>query len=78
MTKMIKPDKRVMDLAWMRHKDTIYTGEALVLALLFHTKGAGRGSEDHKRVAQMLDDPNSTPTLKPKARTKRSKGSRAK
>ena len=67
---MIKPDKRVMDLAWMRHKDTVYTGEALVLALLFHTKGAGRNTDDHKYLTRMLDDPNASPTLKRKARRK--------
>jgi hypothetical protein len=71
MSKMIKPDRRVMDLAWLRHGETIYTGEALVLALLFHTKGAGRGTDDHKYLSRMLDDPNTDPQLKRKGRTKR-------
>lgn len=78
MSKMIKPDKRVMDLAWMRHKDIVYTGEALVLALLLHTKGAGRNSADHATVSAMLNDPNAVPVVKSKPQTKRVKGPRVK
>ena len=65
------PDKRVMDLAWMRHKDIIYTGETLVLALLLHTQGAGRGSADHEQVRRMLNDPNAAPVVKSKRQTNR-------
>lgn len=54
----VKIGNRIMDNAVLKHKDIEYTGEALVLALLFHTKGAGRGTEDHKYLKRMLNDPN--------------------
>lgn len=56
--KDIEIGNRIMDNAFLRHNETEYTGEALVLALLFHTKGAGRGTDDHKYLKRMLDDPN--------------------
>jgi hypothetical protein len=56
--KEIKIGNRIMDVAFLRHNETEYTGEALVLAVLFKTKGAGRGSDDHKYLKKMLDDPN--------------------
>jgi hypothetical protein len=36
--KFIEPGGRLMDLAWMRDKGNIYSGEALVLACLLHVR----------------------------------------
>lgn len=47
-----------MDTAFLRDKNgTIYTGEALVLACLFHAKGK-RSKENEEELARLLDDPN--------------------
>lgn len=60
LSHFIKPDKRVMDIAWMRDPKSgiVYTGEALSLALLLHAKGKGRTQEHEKELARLLDDPN--------------------
>ncbi len=51
--------RRVMDVAWMRDGSNIYTGEALLLALLLRAKShLTRGSSDAKLVGKLLDDPN--------------------
>jgi hypothetical protein len=50
---------RVMDRAWLRDGDVIHTGEALLLAVLLHTKGkTGRSQAELEQVARMLNDPN--------------------
>ena len=57
--KWVPMGNRIMDRAWLRDGDTIHTGEALVLALLLHTKGKSkRGQQEVEQVARMLNDPN--------------------
>jgi hypothetical protein len=71
MTQYIKPNKRVMDLAYLRDGNVVHTGEALLLALLIAAKGkTKRGAEEVKQVAKMLDDPN---IEKPKRKPRRKK-----
>jgi len=54
----IKPERRIMDIAWLRDGETIHTGEALMLACLLHTKGKGRKSDDFKDVQKIMHDQN--------------------
>lgn len=65
--KWVPMGKRVMDIAWLRDSSgNIHTGEALVLALLLHTKGKSRrGHEELEHIGKMLNDPNQR---KPKTR----------
>ena len=59
MSKILPIGNRVMDKAYLRDGDVIHRGEALLLALLVHTKGnKKRKAEDVKQIAAMLDDPN--------------------
>lgn len=49
---------RIMDSALLRDKHgNEYSGKALMLALLMHTKGS-RSRDAEKYVAKLLDDPN--------------------
>lgn len=58
-TKWVPTGNRMMDRAYLRDGDVVHTGEALLLALLFHAKGkTKRGVDELKQVAKMLDDPN--------------------
>jgi hypothetical protein len=56
--KYIEPGRRFMDVAWLRDGDSIYTGEAMMLAVLLHTRGKGRTQEHERELARLLDDPN--------------------
>lgn len=60
MTTYIKPiGNRMMDRAWLRDGETVHTGEALLLALLLHTKGkTKRGQKEIEHVARLMNDPN--------------------
>ena len=59
MSDWIAPGNRVMDVAYIRNGETIYSGEALVLACLLHAKGkTKRGQEEIAQVAKMMRDPN--------------------
>lgn len=59
MMQWIDTGNQIMNRAWLRDGDTIYTGEALVLACLLHAKGkTKRGQEELEQVAKMLGDPN--------------------
>lgn len=49
---------RVSTRAFMLNGDIEYTGDTLMLALLLHCKGKGRGTDEEKYVAKLLDDPN--------------------
>ena len=50
---------RMMDRAWLRDGEVIHTGEALLLAVLLHSKGKSRANfEDTKYVAKLMKDPN--------------------
>lgn len=55
----IKQDTRqFINQAWIRNGDVPITGEALILACLLHSTGAGRDSEDMKTVQSLMDDIN--------------------
>jgi hypothetical protein len=49
---------RVMDLAYIRDGDVTHTDEAVILACLLHSKGKGRGTDDHKHVQRIMKDRN--------------------
>ncbi|AXH49273.1 hypothetical protein HWB76_gp129 [Streptomyces phage Blueeyedbeauty] len=58
-TKWVPVGNRMMDRAYLRDGNVVHTGEALLLALLFHAKGkTKRGNDELKQVSKMLDDPN--------------------
>ncbi len=52
---------RVMDLAYIRDGDIIHTGEAVLLAVLTHTRGKGRKGQDMKDVQRIMRDKNYKP-----------------
>lgn len=57
----IKRDTRqLINQAWIRngHSKSVVTGEALILACLLHTHGAGRNTDDFKVVQALMDDVN--------------------
>lgn len=55
----IKSDTRqLINQAWIRNGDSVVTGEALILATLLHTHGAGRNSDDFKTVQALMNDIN--------------------
>jgi hypothetical protein len=55
----IKRDTRqLINQAWIRNGDLTVTGEALILATLLHTTGAGRDSDDYKEVLRLMNDVN--------------------
>ena len=58
--KYITPGARVMDNAWHRDdRGNVHTGEALLLALILHTKGkTKRGKKEVEHLSRLLDDPN--------------------
>lgn len=53
--------RHVMNRAWMRDGDIIIDGEALMLALLIHTKGAGRNTKDMRDLQKIMKDHNLDP-----------------
>lgn len=57
----VKRDTRqLINQAWIRNgsSNAVITGEALILACLLHTTGAGRNSDDMKTVQSLMDDIN--------------------
>lgn len=55
----VKRDTRqFINVAWIRNGDLVVTGEALILACLLHTHGAGRNTDDFKAVQALMDDIN--------------------
>ncbi|QNN99233.1 hypothetical protein SEA_FAUST_154 [Streptomyces phage Faust] len=59
MAKWVPVGNRLMDRAYLRDGNLIHTGEALLVALLLHTKGkTKRGQNELEQVSKMLDDPN--------------------
>lgn len=62
MTDKIKVKRdttQFINQAWARNgKYGIITGEALILATLLHTHGAGRNSDDFKIVQSLMNDVN--------------------
>lgn len=49
---------RIIQIAWLRDGEQTYTGEALSLACLLHTKGRGRDSKDMLDVQRIMRDQN--------------------
>lgn len=49
---------RVMDLAFIRDGKITHTDEAVILALLTHTRGKGRGTKDMDDVRRIMRDRN--------------------
>lgn len=60
MKKWIQPGDRLMDRAYMRDRSgNLHTGEALMLALLLHTKGkTNRGEQEMLEISKIMKDPN--------------------
>lgn len=59
MAKWVPTGNRLMDRAYLRDGNLVHTGEALLVALLLHTKGkTKRGQNELEQVSKMLDDPN--------------------
>lgn len=49
---------RLMDRAYLMDGKSLHTGEALLLATLLHSQGAGRNSDDMKDLQRIMQDPN--------------------
>ena len=49
---------RLIQTAYVRDGELIYTGEAMSLACLLHTKGRGRNSTDMVDVQKIMQDIN--------------------
>lgn len=47
-----------MDLAYIRDGHILHTGEAVLLAVIAHTRGKGRRSDDMKDVQRIMRDRN--------------------
>lgn len=59
MTTFIPTGNRVMDRAYIRDGDLVHVDEALLLAVLLHTKGKSRKNQtDMDHVARLMKDPN--------------------
>lgn len=71
--KWIEPGSRIMDKAYMYDKSgNVHTGEALLLAMLLHTKGkTKRGQDELLEVGKIMKDRNLS-------KEQRSNGRRAK
>jgi hypothetical protein len=57
-TQKQRPRPWLMDLAFIRDGDKVYTDEAVILACLLHTKGKGRKSNDMTDVQKIMKDQN--------------------
>jgi hypothetical protein len=59
MAKWVPMGNRIMDRAYLRDGDLVHTGEALLVALLFHTKGkTKRGQSELEDISKIMNDPN--------------------
>jgi hypothetical protein len=56
--KVKRDTRQFINQAWIRNGDGVLTGEALILATLLHTHGAGRNSDDFKTVQSLMNDVN--------------------
>lgn len=57
--KINKPNPySVMLNAYIRDGEITYSGEAMMLACLVHSKGAGRDTDDEKMVRKIMSDHN--------------------
>lgn len=56
--KVTNNTRQVVNRAWMRDGSNIYTGQALLLAMLIHSQGTDRNSEDGELVRKIMKDHN--------------------
>lgn len=58
--KVKRDTRQFINQAWIRNgkTDNVVTGEALILACLLHTTGAGRNTEDMAVVQSLMNDAN--------------------
>lgn len=49
---------RLIQTAYVRDGELLYTGEAMSLACLLHTKGRGRNTKDMLDVQKIMNDHN--------------------
>lgn len=56
--KVKRDTRQFINQAWIRNGDSAVTGEALILACLLHTTGAGRNTDDLKTVQALMNDVN--------------------
>lgn len=49
---------RFVNRAWMRDGSQIYTGQALLIAMLVHSQGESRDSADMEDVRKIMRDHN--------------------
>ena len=56
--KVKRDTRQFVNQAWIRNGDNFVTGEALILATLLHTTGAGRNTDDMKVVQSLMNDVN--------------------
>lgn len=57
-TKIKRDTRQFVNVAWMRNGTLEVTGEALILACLLKSKGAGRDSKDMRDVQRIMKDHN--------------------
>lgn len=58
--KVKRDTRQFINQAWTRNgkTDVAITGEALILACLLHTHGAGRNTDDMETVKSLMNDVN--------------------
>lgn len=57
-TKIANNTTQLINQAWAFDGDRVLTGEALILAVLLHTHGDDRNSDDFKTVQKLMNDIN--------------------
>jgi len=61
MSKYLPIGNRLMDTAYLRDGNVEHTGEALLLALILHTKGkTKRSKQELEEIGKLFNDPNVT------------------
>ena len=58
MTKVTNNTRQFIHKAWMRDGNKVYTGQALLLAMLVHSQGDSRESTDGELVRKIMKDVN--------------------
>lgn len=58
MDKVTNNTRQVIHTAWMRDGKRIYTGQTLLLAMLMHSTGDNRDSDDMEIIRKIMRDPN--------------------
>ena len=67
MAKYVDTFYRVANRAYLYNGDIVYTGDTLMLALLFHCKGKSRNLDAEREIGKLLDDPNQKVRAKARA-----------